>query len=87
MCLLARKPFQKHALENIVNEPDQKVLDPSWCVDNCPYGSGSLETQRYTLLKRLYQIQLQIDQQKHKRKNEISPSLEAKLDQFLNSVS
>ena len=45
----------------ITREADIDVLDPSWCVKTCPYGFDTLTTQRYTLLKRLYQVQFQLD--------------------------
>ena len=47
-----------HLMQKIENEPDAFVLDPSWCEsDDCEYSRGPLRTQRYVLLKRLYQIQ------------------------------
>lgn len=33
------------------------VLDPSWCeCPSCEYSKGDLRAQRYTLMKRLYQV-------------------------------
>lgn len=36
---------------------DGFVLDPSWCAcPNCGYNKGDLRTQRFTTMKRLYQL-------------------------------
>ena len=70
-------------MESIEMDPLQHVLDPHSCVPNCPFGSGTLECQRYVLLKRLYQIQLQLDKRRMHRR---TPSLENKLEAYLNSV-
>ena len=33
------------------------ILDPSWCAcPNCEYSRGDLRAQRYTVMKRLYQL-------------------------------
>ena len=53
-------PMRK-MLTVIADGPREHILDPSWCVDDCHYGSGTLECQRFTLLRRLYQVQLQLD--------------------------
>ena len=48
-------------MRRIESEPAGFVLDPSWCESqDCPYSRGSLECQRYVLLKRLYQVQCAI---------------------------
>ena len=53
-------PIRK-LLYTIQNEPDVEVMDPGWCQINCAYSTGSLQTQRYVLLKRLYVIQTVLD--------------------------
>ena len=59
-------------LESIeIDEYNVDVLDPYWCVQNCPYGSDSLEAQRYTLLKRLYQIQVQLDKYPKRKRQDL----------------
>ena len=72
-------------LESIEIDEHNGVLDPHWCVPNCPYGSDSLECQRYTLLKRLYQIQAVLD--KYPKRHRRTPSLDNKLDAYVHSVS
>ena len=47
-------------LTRIAETPYEHVLDVSWCVEDCEYASGTLQCQRYTLLRRLYQIQCQL---------------------------
>jgi hypothetical protein len=53
-------PIRK-LLTTIADGDSEHILDPSWCVEDCYYGSGTLACQRFTLLRRLYQIQLQLD--------------------------
>ena len=46
------------------------ILDPSWCDSpDCEYSSGSLECQQYTLMKRLYQVNVALHGERHTKRH------------------
>ena len=47
--------------QRIENDDENECLDPSFCVKKCPYSTGSLEEQRFVLMKRLHQLNLAIE--------------------------
>ena len=46
----------------ITADASNEILDPSWCdCALCPYSTGDLRSQRYSLMVRLHQLNLAID--------------------------
>ena len=47
--------------ERIAGDPGNLVLDPPQCRDHrCPYSCGPLDAQRFTLMRRLFQLNAQL---------------------------